>query len=316
MDKAEISSEVIEKIKELQKKYEASGQDMLSYLEGLLHADYLNYWDYIHIDTLLSLQNPRTDLPDEEIFIIYHQITELYFKLALNELKILTSNADLTASEFLLRIKRVISYFQQLVGSFSIMSGGMSKDEFLKFRMALLPASGFQSAQFRYIEINSTSMINLVCTEDQKNCQDSDAIENLFENIYWSRGATELATGLKTLTLKQFEEKYNNKFISLGKRLRKTNLQKLFQKHFSNHKQKEEIITELRSYDELINVHWRLAHLKSAVSYLQKRESDIAATGGTNWQKYLPPSFQKVIFFPELWSKEEKQNWGRTFFTL
>jgi tryptophan 2,3-dioxygenase len=65
----------------LQEKYNAMGQDMTSYLDGLLHADFLTYWDYIHLDTLLSLQSPKTPFPDEEIFIMYHQITELYFKL-------------------------------------------------------------------------------------------------------------------------------------------------------------------------------------------------------------------------------------------
>ena len=36
----------------------------------------------------------------------------------------------------------------------------------------------------------------------------------------------------------------------------------------------------------------------------------IAATGGTNWQKYLPPRFQKRIFYPEIWTEEEMENWG------
>jgi tryptophan 2,3-dioxygenase len=47
------------------------------------------------------------------------------------------------------------------------------------------------------------------------------------------------------------------------------------------------------------------------VRYLQKDPEDIAATGGTNWQKYLPPRFQKRIFYPELWSEEEQTNWGK-----
>jgi tryptophan 2,3-dioxygenase len=38
---------------------------------------------------------------------------------------------------------------------------------------------------------------------------------------------------------------------------------------------------------------------------------DIAATGGTNWQKYLPPRFQKVIFFPDLWTQQEQEEWGK-----
>ncbi|MFN8691124.1 MAG: tryptophan 2,3-dioxygenase family protein, partial [Cyclobacteriaceae bacterium] len=74
-------------LEKLQQKYAAMGQDMPSYLDGLLYADYLTYWDYIHLDTLLSLQNPKTSFPDEKVFIIYHQITELYFNLVLSELE-------------------------------------------------------------------------------------------------------------------------------------------------------------------------------------------------------------------------------------
>ncbi|MEO0404870.1 MAG: tryptophan 2,3-dioxygenase, partial [Bacteroidota bacterium] len=44
---------------------------------------------------------------------------------------------------------------------------------------------------------------------------------------------------------------------------------------------------------------------------LQKDPKDIEATGGTNWQKYLPPRFQKRIFFPELLTKEEIDEWGK-----
>ncbi|MBR9777402.1 MAG: tryptophan 2,3-dioxygenase, partial [Cytophagales bacterium] len=46
--------EIVDKIKLLEEKFRASGQDLSSYLEGLLHADYLNYWDYINLDTLLT----------------------------------------------------------------------------------------------------------------------------------------------------------------------------------------------------------------------------------------------------------------------
>ena len=78
---------ILKKVEALQEKYAAMGQDLNAYLDGLLHADYLTYWDYINLDTLLSLQHPITPFPDESIFIIYHQITELYFKLALHELR-------------------------------------------------------------------------------------------------------------------------------------------------------------------------------------------------------------------------------------
>ena len=60
-----------------------------------------------------------------------------------------------------------------------------------------------------------------------------------------------------------------------------------------------------------VNIFWPLAHLKSAGAYLIKDPEILKATGGTNWQKYLPPKFQKRMFFPELWSEQEKEEWGR-----
>src|ERR1700748_627760 len=116
-----ITPEIEARLTLLQEKYEAMGQDMQSYLDGLLHADFLTYWDYIHLDTLLSLQSPKTPFPDEEIFIIYHQITELYFKLALHECKQIAEKHPLTADFFTKRLKRINSYFGALTQSFAIM---------------------------------------------------------------------------------------------------------------------------------------------------------------------------------------------------
>ena len=67
----------------------------------------------------------------------------------------------------------------------------------------------------------------------------------------------------------------------------------------------------LKTNDINVNVNWPLAHYKSAVRYLARDKEDVAATGGTNWQKYLPPRFQKRIFYPDLWSSEEVDNWGK-----
>jgi tryptophan 2,3-dioxygenase len=71
------------------------------------------------------------------------------------------------------------------------------------------------------------------------------------------------------------------------------------------------VLAVLRQHDIQVNIKWPLAHYKSAVRYLSRESADIAATGGTNWQKYLPPRFQKRIFYPELWSPNEQENWGR-----
>jgi len=308
----EITPEIKQKLEALQQKYEAMGQDMASYLDGLLYADFLTYWDYIHLDTLLSLQSPKTPFPDEEIFIMYHQITELYFKLVLHECKQISNHANLTAIFFTERLKRINSYFKALSNSFDIMVDGMDKEQFLKFRMSLLPASGFQSGQYRLIEIYSTDFIQLVAQDKRTNMHD-ETVEKQFEFIYWKFGATELSTGKQTLTLKQFEKKYADEFIALAKTNKNTNFRALFTMLKQRGDTTPELEDELRKLDTQINVNWPLIHYKSAVRYLHRQPEEIKATGGTNWQKYLPPRFQKRIFYPELWTQEQHENWGKNW---
>jgi len=101
-------------------------------------------------------------------------------------------------------------------------------------------------------------------------------------------------------------------FLETGMRFREKNLHKLYVKKFLN---SPEVIARLREFDLLANVLWPLAHLRSAGRYLHKDPDDIKATGGTNWQKYLPPRFQKIMFFPELWTEEEKSEWGKAAFS-
>ena len=120
----EWTKEIKDKIEKLDSKYASMGQDLPAYLDGLLYANPLHYWDYAYVDTLLSLQHPKTDFPDEQIFIIYHQITELYFKLAMLELDQIAHNGKLMSEEgqdmgwneslsvdfFTERLKRINSY--------------------------------------------------------------------------------------------------------------------------------------------------------------------------------------------------------------
>jgi tryptophan 2,3-dioxygenase len=309
----DITPAIIEKIKILNEKYASSGQDLMAYLDGLLYQDYVKYWDYIELETLLSLQKPRTNFPDEEIFIIYHQITELYFKLTLNEYKMISLKKEITGDFFLERLKRVTRYFGALIESFEIMVDGMDNKEFMKFRMALLPASGFQSAQYRMIEIHSTEIKNLVGIDKREALKDEKDIQTLYENIYWKEGAKDVVTQKKTLTLLQFEEEYDKRLIEYARDIASSNLWAKYNELPAKDKSREDIIEQLRKLDLCVNVNWPLSHYKSAVRYLQTKGGDVNATGGTNWQKYLPPRFQKRIFFPSLWSNKEKEMWGKVW---
>ncbi len=324
----ELLTEQLEKLRE---KYENMGQDMNSYLDGLLLSNYVPYWEYARLDTLMSLQQPKTDFPDELIFIVYHQITELYFRLSLHEFeqianngrKVLPNGEDkgwndkLEPGFFKERVRRINEYFRALTTSYSVMEFGMDKEQFLRFRMALLPASGFQSAQYRKIEICSTEMKNLVHVNHREQFANTssskDDIREMFEYIYWKTGATELETGKKTLTLKQFEQKYSEELIALAIRYQDKNLWAKYLSLSDAERNDPELIAQLKTLDANVNINWPLQHYKTAARYLLRDETGVPATGGTNWQKYLPPRFMKRIFFPELWSAAEIDNWGKSW---
>ncbi len=302
-----VDPTLLAQLKKLEAKYEAMGQDLSSYLDGLLYSDYLTYWDYIHLDTLLSLQTPRTDFPDEKVFILYHQITELYFRLILNEQEQLIHKDPVDSEIFLKRVQRMNRYFDHLIDSFDVMIDGMDQDQFLAFRMSLLPSSGFQSGQYRMVEINSSDLYLLCSFQKRSEFTMESDINEIYPHLYWKRGATELASGKKTLTLKQFENKYAEEFLKQSHEVKEVNMRRKFLKHYEN---EDEIKNAMKSYDYKANILWPLSHFKSAAKYLHRDPDVIKATGGTNWQEFLPPRKQMVVYYPELWTEAELENWG------
>jgi tryptophan 2,3-dioxygenase len=309
----EITPEIHDRLKKLGDKYDALGQDMLSYLDGLLYSNLLTYWDYIHLETLLSLQNTRTDFEDEKIFVIYHQITELYFNLIRHELRQLREKAGQDLNIWNKHLRRLLNYFKNLCHSFDVMVEGMDADQFLKFRMSLLPASGFQSVQYRMIELESTSAWNLMEPGERAKNPPDIAAALAYESLYWKFGNLELKTGKKTLTLRMFEAKYDKTLRQLADDMQAKSLHAMYTQLPEEVRENALLKSNLREYDLYANVFWALSHYRSAVRYLQGDPEMIAATGGTNWQKYLPPRFQKVVYFPELWSQTEKEEWGKAW---
>lgn len=310
-EKITLSPEVLKKLEQLSDKFAREGQNLSDYLEGMLHADYLSYWDYIELETLLSLQKPRTEQKDEMIFVTYHQVTELYFKLILWELEQINQGEARDSAVFLDKIQRINRYFKQLSDSFSIMTEGLDREQFARFRMSLMPSSGFQSVQYRLIEVLSTDLINLVHADYVLWLSSDDPVDAYLDHLYWKTGARDAESGEKTLTLRQFEAKYDKLLLDKAREYRKKNLRSRAQVHIKNGNM--DIITALREMDQWSNVYWPLAHFRAAVRHLVSNQNVKGATGGTNWRKYLPPRFQRVVFFPELWSEEEKENWGKSW---
>ncbi len=301
-----------ELIQAIVEKYEAMGQNPDTHLSGLLHAEPMTYWDFIQVDALLGLQTQRTQLKDEMVFIMYHQINELLFKMILWEVDQVSHEEVVSAEKFTKHLSRISRYFDMLSNSFTIMGDGMDPEQYMKFRDTLTPASGFQSAQYRKIEFASTELINLIDYRFRKTIDRDTPYEYAMENLYWQAAGVDHKTGEKNALLSNFENKYTEEFIRFMKEYNLINLWTKFKSLPSKDQKNLDLINAMRHYDHTVNVKWVIHHLEAAKKYLNTGSESAEATGGSDWQKYMHPRYQRRIFYPELWTSEELENWGVT----
>ena len=298
-------------LNDIEVKYDAIGQKTDTHLEGLLYAKPITYWDYIQTDALLSLQTQRTTLPDEMVFIMYHQVNELIFKMILWEMQQICYCENIQTKFFAERLSRVTRYFDMLTTSFSIMEEGMEVEQYMKFRNTLTPASGFQSAQYRLIEFTSTDLINLVDNRFRAKIDRNTPYENAFEHLYWQAAGKDYSTGKKSYLLEEFEKKYKGSFLRHMEEYNTINIYQKFKQLPIDDQNNPELVAAMRHFDHTVNITWVMQHLNVAIKYIDHSgKGDGEATGGSDWKKYMHPKYQRRIFFPDLWSEEELANWG------
>ena len=307
----EISKERLEKLLALEEKFNSIDQKLNTHLEGLLWQKPITYWDYIQTDALLGLQTQRTTLPDEMVFIMYHQVNELLFKMILWEIEQVSFAENLTTAFFTDRLGRIARYFDMLTISFTIMKDGMDVDQYMKFRNTLTPASGFQSAQYRLVEFASTDLINLIDARYRENIDRNTPYEHAFEHMYWQAAGKDYKTGKKSYLINEFEKKYKKEFIDFMEKYNTVNLWRKFKELPEEDQQNAELREAMRHYDRTVNITWVMGHFNTAKKYIESVSGPQEATGGSDWKKYMLPQYQRRIFFPELWSAEELENWGK-----
>ena len=300
-------------LNQIDSKFEAINQKTETQLEGLLWSKPITYWDYIQTDALLSLQTQRTTLPDEMVFIMYHQVNELIFKMILWEMQQVSYAENITTHFFTERLERISRYFEMLTTSFEIMENGMEVEQYMKFRNTLTPASGFQSAQYRLIEFCATDLINLIDYRFRSSIDRTTSYEFAFEHLYWQAAGKEYSTGKKSFLLEEFERKYKAVFLSHMQEYNSINIWQKFKQLPIEDQNNQKLIDAMRHLDYTINITWVMQHLNVAIKYIdQSGLGDGEATGGSEWKKYMHPKYQRRIFFPELWSSDELANWGES----
>jgi tryptophan 2,3-dioxygenase len=301
------SEEILEA---LEQKFDAINQKIETHLEGLLWSKPITYWDYIQTDALLNLQTQRTVLPDEMVFIMYHQVNELLFKMILWEIKQLCHIDKPKTDFFTEKLRRISRYFDMLTTSFDIMGDGMEVEQYMKFRNTLTPASGFQSAQYRFIEFSSTDLINLIDYRFRASIDRNTPYSHAFEHLYWQAAGKDHKTGEKSFLILEFERKYREEFLRYMEEYNTINIWQKFKQLPDADQKDRELVNAMRHYDYTVNVTWVMGHLNAAKKYIDSGKGSGEATGGSDWKKYMHPKYQRRIFFPELWSEEELKNWG------
>ncbi|MFY8180555.1 MAG: tryptophan 2,3-dioxygenase family protein [Flavobacterium sp.] len=305
-----MNTETTYLIEELEKKFDAINQKTDTHLEGLLWSKPITYWDYIQTDALLNLQTQRTILPDEMVFIMYHQVNELLFKMILWEIKQVCHCKKLETKFFADRLTRISRYFDMLTTSFDIMGDGMEVEQYMKFRNTLTPASGFQSAQYRLIEFSSTDLINLIDYRFRATIDRNTPYSHAFEHLYWQAAGKDYKTGEKSFLILEFERKYKEEFLRYMEEYNTINIWQKFKELPENDQKDPNLVAAMRHYDKTVNITWVMGHLNAAKKYIESGHGSGEATGGSDWKKYMHPKYQRRIFFPELWSEEELKNWG------
>ncbi|HEY7926751.1 MAG TPA: tryptophan 2,3-dioxygenase family protein [Candidatus Dormibacteraeota bacterium] len=248
-----------------------------------------DYVTYLHIDALLDLQQPLSDgAHDEMLFIVVHQVYELWFKLILHELDATASALDEARPHAALApLRRAVGVEELLIQQLRVLET-MSPDGFMHFRDPLAPASGFQSTQFREIEALSGAgqrgHLGDAGRSDVQRAQLSARLEQ--RSLYAALGSTLRATPLDFPTGDDDEAR--------DRRL--ATLASLYRDHDDAVRAVLHELCELFvDHDETI-ARWRHHHALMAAREIGSR----TGTGGSLGVAYLQTTLEQR-FFPELW---------------
>jgi tryptophan 2,3-dioxygenase len=250
----------------------------------------ITYGSYLKVDELLKLQEPRSDEHDEILFIVIHQVYELWFREVLHELD---RTIDLLRQDMGDRaqhtLKRILTILKVLVAQVDILET-MTPLEFLTFRNRLAAASGFQSDQFRQIEFMLGS-------------RSRASIERFAEGTR-ARGALETRWTAPTLWdaflhyLRR--EGYDVPSVQLNRDVTapiepSTEVQEILIDVYQNDPRNSELCERLVDLDEGIQ-EWRYRHIKMVERTIGRKPG----TGGSSGAEYLKSTLSRPAF-PDLW---------------
>jgi tryptophan 2,3-dioxygenase len=256
-----------------------------------LKASDLTYDTYLNVKELLSLQKLQSDQHDETLFIIIHQVYELWFKQILHELTALENALTVSQPMKVIKILRRVLRIQDVLNQQINILETMTPNEFNYFRSKLNPASGFQSHQFRALEfrlgLKNEGYLkyyeNDIPTQDY--LKDLLAKPTVYDAVLEFFGNNGLAVKKPTVTntVRQADEHIEKEFAKVY--MDPTKYHEIY-----------EILELLLDMDQKLSI-WRFRH----VQMVERIIGITRGTGGSQGVQYLTSTLEKRAF-PEIWN--------------
>jgi tryptophan 2,3-dioxygenase len=250
------------------------------------------YGNYLKIDELLSLQQPRSEGPehDEMLFIVIHQVYELWFKELLHEFdRVRTLLEQDEPHRVQHTLKRVLTILKVMVAQLDILET-MTPLEFLTFRERLEAASGFQSDQFRQLEFTLGIKSEQAIARFQPGTRARVALERRYrEPTVWDAFLRYLSREGYSVTPAQLERDPVAPVQSSPE------MQRILVDIYRNDSKNAELCERLVDLDEGMQ-EWRYRHVKMVERTIGTKRG----TGGSTGAAYLRSTLAQPIF-PDLW---------------
>ncbi|EZH67475.1 tryptophan 2,3-dioxygenase [Bacillaceae bacterium JMAK1] len=265
--------------------------------ESSIHTDFkenMTYSDYLSLDSILSSQQRLSNHHDEMLFIVIHQVSELWMKLIIHELKAATtaiSNGELSSAfKMLARVSKIQS---QIIQGWDVLAT-LTPSEYIEFRDSLGKASGFQSYQYRLIEFalgyKTKHSLEIYKQEEAIYKQLQEAL--LAPSIYDASIAALHKAGFhidQDILQRDLTKPYEaNESVKLAWK----NVYENVDKHWELYELAEKLV-DIEDWFQ----QWRFRHMKTVERIIGFKQG----TGGSSGVSYL----KRVIdhyFFPELWA--------------
>ena len=255
------------------------------------HKAALTYTSYLALDEVLGAQRPRSDEHDEMLFIVIHQVYELWFKQMIHELVFLQSRLETRdTAHSLATIRRVLTILKTVVAQIDVLET-MTPRQFLSFRGRLDAASGFQSSQFRELEAilgsRNRKVLDHYPPDSPSRARIAEAMDrpSLFDSL------------LRYLSMHDYEvpPEALERDVSLSPEP-SDEVQRVLLHVYRDDRGPAQVCERFVDLDEGFQ-EWRYRHVKM----IERTIGDKKGTGGSSGAEYLRGTLFKAAF-PDLWA--------------